>query len=128
LDGAFGDALAILVREFFEQLIILRQQRPARAGRKGVLIVGNEIAAGGRQGLRFMGHKKIWFGRLKRFSGGVMKNHYPTFSTIGDVHENTTRPLCYGLDEMNFNMVPDCEQAGVRQVCGVPAAIRAATV
>jgi hypothetical protein len=36
------------MRSRFEQLIILHQQRAARAGRERVLVVGNGIAAGGR--------------------------------------------------------------------------------
>ncbi len=32
MHGALGNALAVLVRQLFEQLVILQQQRPARAG------------------------------------------------------------------------------------------------
>ena len=45
MDGAFGNALTILVYESFEQLIILHQQRAARACGDGVLVVSDRIAA-----------------------------------------------------------------------------------
>jgi hypothetical protein len=41
MDDTFGDAFAILVRQLFEQLIILEQQRPARACAQAVLVIGN---------------------------------------------------------------------------------------
>ena len=47
--GPFRHALAVLVRQLLEQLVILEQKRTARTGGKGVLVVGNRIAAGGRQ-------------------------------------------------------------------------------
>jgi hypothetical protein len=41
MDDAFGDAFAILVRQLFEQLIILEQQRSARTCAQTVLVIGN---------------------------------------------------------------------------------------
>jgi len=43
VDGALGNALAVLVGELFEQLIILHQERAARAGGDGVLVVGDGL-------------------------------------------------------------------------------------
>ena len=41
MDDTFGDAFAILVCQLFEQLIILEQQRTARACAQAVLVIGN---------------------------------------------------------------------------------------
>ena len=47
MDGAFGDALPVLVGQFFDQLVILQQDRPARPGGHRVLIVGYRRACAG---------------------------------------------------------------------------------
>ena len=44
-----GDALAVEMRVLFEELTILQQQRPARAGGQAVLVVGDRDAGGGGQ-------------------------------------------------------------------------------
>ncbi len=48
---ALGDALAVLVRQLFDQLIVLHQQRAERAGGQRVLVVGNRCAGSGREAL-----------------------------------------------------------------------------
>ncbi len=53
--GALGNALAVLMREFFEQVEILHQQRAARACGKRILVVGDGRAARGRHD-GFIGH------------------------------------------------------------------------
>ena len=51
VDDTFGDALAVLVGELFEQLPVLHQQRAARTGREAVLVVDHGRAgAGGHDG------------------------------------------------------------------------------
>jgi hypothetical protein len=50
-----GNALAVLVGELLEQLIILQQDRAARTGGDRVLVIRDRIAAsGGERG--FIGH------------------------------------------------------------------------
>ena len=44
-----GDALAVLMRQLFEQLVVLHQHRTARAGGFAVLVVGNRRAGGRRE-------------------------------------------------------------------------------
>ena len=46
-----GDALAVLVGELLDQLVVLHQQRPARAGGHRILVVGDGGAGGGGEGL-----------------------------------------------------------------------------
>src|SRR6202011_2753008 len=59
MDGALWDALAVLVGEFFEQLIVLHQQGPPRACGYGVLVVCERVSAGGRDDFRCAGHKLV---------------------------------------------------------------------
>jgi hypothetical protein len=39
MDRALGNALAVLVSELLEQLVVLQQDRAARAGRDCILVV-----------------------------------------------------------------------------------------
>ncbi len=69
VDGALGDAFAVLMGQFFEQLIILHQERATRAGGEGVLVVGHGIAGrGGQLGRVVVGfvHKIVF--TLKRLN------------------------------------------------------------
>ena len=49
MNNALGNALTVLVRELFEQLIILKQQRAACAGGQRVLIIGDGRASRSRE-------------------------------------------------------------------------------
>ncbi len=50
MDHALGDALAVEMGVLLEQLPVLDQQRPARAGGQAVLVVADRDAGGGGQG------------------------------------------------------------------------------
>ena len=45
VNGALGNALPVFEGELFEQLINLHQQRAARPGSAGALIIGDRISA-----------------------------------------------------------------------------------
>jgi hypothetical protein len=49
VNGAFGNALAVLMRQLLDQLIVLQQQRPARTDGDRVLVIGDRRAGAGRQ-------------------------------------------------------------------------------
>ena len=49
VDDALGDALAVEVRELLEEVPVLHQQRAARAGGEGILVVGDGGAGAGRE-------------------------------------------------------------------------------
>jgi hypothetical protein len=55
VNGAFGNALAILMGELLEQLIILHQHRTAGTGGDRVLVICDGIAASGCE-RRFVSH------------------------------------------------------------------------
>jgi hypothetical protein len=57
MHGSLRDALAVLMRELFDELIILQQNRPSRPCRDGVLIVGDGIAGAGSE-CRAFGHER----------------------------------------------------------------------
>jgi len=57
VDSALRNALAILVSELFQQLIILHQERSARTGGDGVLVVGDRIAARCSHDFDFFSHQ-----------------------------------------------------------------------
>ena len=46
---AFGNALAVEMLEFFDQVEVLQQQRAAGAGADGILVVGDGDARGGTE-------------------------------------------------------------------------------
>jgi len=46
---SLGNAFAILMRQLFDELVVLEQDRASRAGGQGVLIVGNRGACRGGQ-------------------------------------------------------------------------------
>ncbi len=50
VNGALGNALAILVRQLFDQLIVLQQNGAAFSGGQGVLVVGNRRTGGSGEG------------------------------------------------------------------------------
>ena len=55
-----GNALAVLMGELFDELVVLQQDRPAFSGREGVLVVGHRRAgAGGHYGALFLGHAAL---------------------------------------------------------------------
>jgi hypothetical protein len=47
MHGALGNTLAVLVREFLYELVVLHEQRPTRTGGDGVLVVRHRRAGGG---------------------------------------------------------------------------------
>ncbi|MNW05019.1 hypothetical protein D3C71_2012030 [compost metagenome] len=44
------DALAVLVGQLLDQLVVLHQQRATRAGAQGILVVRNRVASTGGEG------------------------------------------------------------------------------
>ena len=54
---ALGDALAVLVRQLLEQLVVLHQHRAALAGGQRILIVGDRRT--GRGGHADLGHRRL---------------------------------------------------------------------
>ena len=50
MNHALRDALPVLVRELLDQLVILEQQRAARAGRQAVLVIGDRRTCRGGHG------------------------------------------------------------------------------
>jgi hypothetical protein len=60
VDHAFGNPLAVEVGVLFEQLPVLNQERPARAGANRVLIIRYRCAVLGGQRF-FLVHPKISF-------------------------------------------------------------------
>jgi hypothetical protein len=53
MDGALGDALAVLMGELLDELIVLQQDGPAGAGGGRILVVTDAIARGRGQGWAF---------------------------------------------------------------------------
>ncbi len=57
MDHALGSALAVEVLQLFDQVEVLQQQRAARAGAEGILVVGDRnTGSGGETGLA---HREI---------------------------------------------------------------------
>src|SRR5216684_6811146 len=57
VDGALGNALAILMCEFFKELVVLHQERSARTGGNGVLVVRDGISRRSGHELGFVDHR-----------------------------------------------------------------------
>ncbi len=57
VDGALGNALAILMCEFFKELVVLHQERSARTGCNGVLVVRDGISRRSGHELGFVDHR-----------------------------------------------------------------------
>ena len=97
MDGALGDALPILMRKLFEQLIILHQQRPARACRERILVVGNRIAGGRGHDFRFIGHDDICVpvicAPIQSPIQRLLKYLFPVVM-IGNTYGNASASLC----------------------------------
>ena len=53
---ALGDALAVQVRQLLDQLVVLHQQRAARAGGQRILVVRHRGTGVGGQGLAILAH------------------------------------------------------------------------
>jgi len=56
MDRALGNALAVLVSELLEQLVVLQQDRAAGAGRDCILVVAKRIATSRREDRAFCCH------------------------------------------------------------------------
>src|SRR6266403_1293096 len=54
---SLGNALAVLVSELLQQLVVLQQQRTPRPGTEGILVIGNGIA--GASGQLFAGRRRV---------------------------------------------------------------------
>ena len=67
VDDALGDALAVEVSHFFDEPVVLHEDRPARAGGEGVLVVGDGRAGRGRE---------LRGGRGRGWTGREGKNHW----------------------------------------------------
>jgi len=58
VDGTLGDALAVLVRELLDQLIVLRKDGAALAGGHRILVVGDRCTRRGGHD-RLVGHHSL---------------------------------------------------------------------
>ncbi|MCY1423442.1 hypothetical protein D9M71_391530 [compost metagenome] len=55
MHDALGNALAVLMGQLLDQVVVLEQQRPARPGAEGILVVRNRTT-GGRGENRLLAH------------------------------------------------------------------------
>ena len=62
--GTLGDALAVLVRELLDQLIVLQEHRPARSRGHRILVVGDRCTRRGGHD-RLVGHHSLLCPRAK---------------------------------------------------------------
>ena len=68
----FRDPFPVLVRQLFDELVVLHQHRPARSGGQAVLVVRHRIAAGGGHRLDgSIGHGVLLFSVSRAYCGDV---------------------------------------------------------
>jgi glucan phosphoethanolaminetransferase (alkaline phosphatase superfamily) len=95
VDSALRNALAILVSELFQQLIILHQERFARTGGDEVLVVGDRIAPVVVMISIFLAINLLSFWPIRTHLELLLKYYFP-LDTIGVAYGNAPASIRCG--------------------------------